>query len=296
MSQYIINLEKSLGVAIFNRSSYPVSLTKAGEIFVEAATKMRDIEDQLFLKINDLSNSLQGNICVGTSQFITTHIMPYVLMEFQSNYPMVNVTLLEALGNEREKAAMQGNIDLFFSNSRSLSDTLEYVNVMDERILVALPPSHRLNSPLAATEQAEETIPNLERHAYNIYTDSTLHDFPEIGVDAMKNEPFIMLQPYLSFGKVCHEICNKHGFTPNVVLYTRSLDAIRSMVYSGLGCGFLPESMVRFSAYTNHPIYYRINETRSLYLVYRKDRYLSKAASEFVSITKKVLSGVINNN
>lgn len=293
LSQSIISLEKSLGITIFNRSTSPITLTKAGELYVDAARKIQNIDDQFMQQINDLSHSLQGNVLVGTSQLFTIHIMPHILSKLFTDYPNINITLFELLGDEREKAALSGKLDLFFSYSISERDALEQVPVMNERILLALPPKHPLNDPKAVSAQKVKAEGLPSQPLYTLYNSVDSDDFPFFDVSLLKDEPFIMLPPYLSLGGITESLCQMNGFTPNVVLRTRSLDAMRSMVYAGLGCGFLPESIVRFGAFFNHPIYYQIGKSRALYLVYRKDRYLSRAASTFIDITREVIAATM---
>ena len=47
LSSILSNLEKELGVTLFNRSTSPLSLTYAGEKYVETANKILSLENNL---------------------------------------------------------------------------------------------------------------------------------------------------------------------------------------------------------------------------------------------------------
>lgn len=47
LSKYLKKLESELGIEIFDRSTNPISLTDAGERYVEAARRIIDTDNQL---------------------------------------------------------------------------------------------------------------------------------------------------------------------------------------------------------------------------------------------------------
>lgn len=59
LSQMIKLIEKDLGAEIFNRKTVPISLTPAGEKYVEAALQMEAIRRSLYQEIRDLTHSAQ---------------------------------------------------------------------------------------------------------------------------------------------------------------------------------------------------------------------------------------------
>jgi DNA-binding transcriptional LysR family regulator len=69
------------------------------------------------------------------------------------------------------------------------------------------------------------------------------------------------------------------------------------MAICGLGNAFIPESLVRYGSSCKHPTYYQIDQffpSRDLYIAYRKDRYYSKAISEFINTVRDVLQAPAN--
>ena len=86
LSQFIKNLEKELRVPIFDRSTSPIRLTPAGEAFVNAARKIKAIEDELNQQIADLTNLNTGDLRIGTSPFRASCLLPKSIAKFQELY------------------------------------------------------------------------------------------------------------------------------------------------------------------------------------------------------------------
>jgi DNA-binding transcriptional LysR family regulator len=292
LSGYIINLEKQLGVTLFDRAASPLRLTHAGELYVKTATKILDLSNRLHQELSDLDDTPHGHITVGSSQSMTTYIMPHILIAFKKRFPKIEVSLVEALGYEREEATLKGKIDFFFTTSPIKNEHLQYSIVMSERILLALPPSHRHNHPDAQKRQNDLLLPNLQRRSYPHDPLPPEEDFPLISLEVLQQDSFVMLLPDLSLHKLALDLCKTCGFTPKIFLESRSIDAVRSMAIWGLGNAFIPESIVRYGNFNLHPTYYQIDQlfpARDLYIAYRKDSYYSKAMLEFSNTVLNVL-------
>jgi DNA-binding transcriptional LysR family regulator len=292
LSESIINLEKQLGVTLFDRASTPVRLTYAGEVYIKTATQIQELCIRLQRELSDLGDTPRGHLIVGTSQFVTTYIMPHILLAFREQYPDIEVSLVEALGDEREEYTLKGEIDLFFTTSPVKNERLHYDSVMEERILLALPPIHPFNPPEALERQERVILTGLRSLPYP-YTDLPAEaDFPLIELSQLQTEPFVMLRSDLSLHKLGLRLCKLSGFTPHIRLESRSIDATRAMAIAGLGCAFIPESIVRFSSFFSHPVYYLMAgllPVRDLNIACRKDRYHSKAMMAFINTVRAIL-------
>ena len=296
LSESIINLERSLGVILFDRSSYPVRLTPAGELYVKTASQIIDLGKSLQRELGDIGERPQGRLSVGSSQFVTTYIMAHILTSLREKFPKIQVSLVENLGKEREEATLKGTIDLFFTTSLERSEQLEYVTAMHERILLALPPMHPLNLPDARARQEQIILPAIKARRYPLESMPEEQDFPHIDLGSLRDDNFVMLRSSLTLHKLALKMCRECGFTPNILLESQSIDATRSMAIAGLGCSFIPETLIRYSDYFRHPIYYQIHPflpVRTLEIAFRKNRYRSRAMQEFIKTTHEVLSAPV---
>ena len=78
LSQIIKSAEANLGAPIFNRSSDPISLTPAGQLYVEAAKQITTISTNLSKQIEELSKEEFGQLRLGISVQRGMEILPYV--------------------------------------------------------------------------------------------------------------------------------------------------------------------------------------------------------------------------
>ena len=89
LSQQIRQIEQQLGQPIFERSTTPVSLTPAGQIYVQSARRFLQIEAQMNESLAALSGRQTGLLRLGLPMQRADELLPQVLPEFQSAYPDV---------------------------------------------------------------------------------------------------------------------------------------------------------------------------------------------------------------
>lgn len=68
LSIYITNLEKNLGIPLFDRSGKKFTLTYAGEQYVEKAKKMLELEREFCEDIEKITRETAGRIRLGISR------------------------------------------------------------------------------------------------------------------------------------------------------------------------------------------------------------------------------------
>ena len=293
LSQYIINLEKELGVTLFDRRTSPLQLTDAGRIYVRYANQILDCYKQMERDIRDLSNTAPSHITIGAPPYFTMYFMAPIISEFKRKWTNISISLKELPNEQRQQAAIKGEIDLFFT-TRPIDDArIEYRHILTEHILLALPPTHRLVSPEAPQYQEEVAIPALRLRDYREAALQFENDFPSISLSEMRDDSFVMPRSEGTLRQSVIKLCSQLGFEPKIVLETKSIDITCAMVLEGIGIAFVPETAIRFTNLEKHPIYYRIKEnslTRNLYTGYGKARHhLSWIRDEFINVSVSVL-------
>ena len=108
LSQQIRQIEQQLGAPIFERGTTPVSLTPAGQIYVQAARRFLQIETQMNESIAALSGHTAGLLRLGLPQQRADELLPQVLAEFQSVYPEVCVQAVSLPNDELERKLREG--------------------------------------------------------------------------------------------------------------------------------------------------------------------------------------------
>jgi len=296
LSQYILNLEKQLGATLFDRKTSPLQLTDAGRIYVKYATQILDCYKKIEQEIRGLSYTTSGHISIGASTYVAQHLLPPVISEFKKKFTNVSISVKEMLHEHRQQAALKGETDFFFT-FRPIKDTrIEYLHILPERILLALPPTHRLVNPETLQYQEEIAIPALRLRDYHEATLPFENDFPSSSLYELRDDAFVVTRSEGQLRNLAMELFNQLGFEPKIVLESKGIDVACAMALKGVGITFIPETTPRFVNFKRHPIYYRIQEydnIRYFCVGYNKARQLSLLRDEFVNTTVRILKSPV---
>ena len=101
-------VEKQLGAPIFNRNADPISLTYAGQKYMDAARQVLAINRNLAREIEELNQEEQGTIRLGIPVQRAMQLLPYVLPKFKTRYPYVDIDLQEHGSAVTETLLLEG--------------------------------------------------------------------------------------------------------------------------------------------------------------------------------------------
>ena len=136
LSQMIKLVENTLGTPIFNRSTDPITLTYAGEKYIEAAKKILTINDNLIKEIEEINHEEHGTIKLGIPVQRAMQVMPYVLPRFYAKYPHVKVDVRESGSANTEAAVLDGNVDLACLTTYPKHEELNYILIEEEELVL----------------------------------------------------------------------------------------------------------------------------------------------------------------
>src|SRR5262245_49877294 len=88
ISKHIRQLEEDYKTSLFERRGNTISLTRAGEILLEALLKARALEKQLDFDVSTLRDPLlaKGELKLGASTTVALYIIPHVLSAFHQKH------------------------------------------------------------------------------------------------------------------------------------------------------------------------------------------------------------------
>ncbi|MCD1260293.1 LysR family transcriptional regulator [Paenibacillus athensensis] len=265
LSQQLSKLEKEIGVLLFQRSTNSVELTHAGSLFVEKAQSILDMVEQLKKEMEDISQMKKGRLVVGSMPITGSTILPFVVPAFQAAYPEIEISLVEETSANLERLTSSGQTDVSLLSLPLFEDSLVYETLLEEEIVLAVPPAH----PLA--------------------TRTSPVDLAELG-----HERFIALKKGQGFRKLTLELCQQAGITPEIVFESSNMETVQSLVAAGMGIAFVPYLISRRSFSELAPVHVPLQgrPVRKLVIASRRGRYISKAAEAFISTMKRVVSEI----
>jgi DNA-binding transcriptional LysR family regulator len=94
LSQQIQQLEKEIGIQLFNRTRRTVQLTDAGKVFQKEAYSILESLERGISKARLTHRGETGWLSVGFIGSSTYVVLPAILREFRQNYPDVDLVVL----------------------------------------------------------------------------------------------------------------------------------------------------------------------------------------------------------
>jgi DNA-binding transcriptional LysR family regulator len=263
VSQQLAALERVVGMRLVDRGTgpRPVALTEAGTLLLRQAHR---VLDQLACAQDEL-RSLQagtiGSIRIGTFQSAGARLLPRVLAAYRATWPEIVIHLHnEVADDELGNLLRTGSLDVAFIEQGSLGQGLEHIELLVDRFVALVPPSHRLASRKIVS----------------------LHDFD--GEDIVDGET----RDNCTLRAV--NALRDAGVSTNVVFRTDDNTTRQRLVDAGLGCAVLPELTVEPSL-ASGAIVIALKETveRRICLAWPTDRTPSKALTTFIESAKREL-------
>lgn len=261
ISKTIKNMEDEWGVTLFHRQGKRIELTDAGRIMYQQAQQMVEAFRRVSDELEDLMNLKRGHLRIGLPPMIGSSFFPEVIGQFHDKYPQITIQLIEDGAKKVEADVESGETDIGVAVLPVNEEVFHYYSFVKENLRLLLHPSHRLagRDSVSLAELAEEPFVLFRE-------DFTLHD------------------------RIIRE-CVGAGFEPRIVYESSQWDLISGMVAANLGIALLPETICREIDASRVTILALDNPSIpwQLGMVWRKDRYLSFAAREWISFTRSLL-------
>lgn len=255
LSQCVQNVERELGTKIFDRSTTPLKITYAGEVFIKWARKTLNSTEEINRKIADISGLKNIKLSIGISPYRSTCILPPVITEFKKLYPQCYIVVEEHPTTILHSMMDEGKIDILIDTPHH--NTIDYTSIplIKENILLDVPKD------------------------WNIKGD-------EVELSEFADKPFVMLANEQLLGRVSRDLCLKNGFEPKISLECHTVETAHAFVAEGLGVSFVPELFVKYwnKKDTN---YYKIKNckpVREFCVVYDNRKYLPLAVQDFIKV------------
>lgn len=267
LSLYIKKIEDEIGAELFDRKSHPIKLTYAGEVYLHTEEQIAALKKNRLQLLDEISSLNRGRIIIGSSYFRSSFLLSFILPEFQKRYPGIDLKLEEGTTEELEEMAYSGLVDFSILLLPFQHTDLEYEELFDEKIVLALSNRH----PLA------------QNYPVNI-RDSR---YPVLSFTQLKNEPFIVMKPGQHIRSSFFSLCSQLKLPPNIILETANMPTAQILAAAGIGATIIPDTLAKFNRLEPQPAYFYLKECtqlRHVVVAHSKAQKLSKAARVFIDI------------
>lgn len=140
VTKHIHELERQVGIALFERIGNKIQLTVAGKILYHHAIEIFQQYRSLTFDIQQLKEEHAGELNLGASSTIAHYVLPRYMAKFYTGHPNVQLTLLNGNTSQVENALINKDIQLGVVEGNLKNPSIKYSPFMqDEIILVANP-------------------------------------------------------------------------------------------------------------------------------------------------------------
>ena len=149
LSLAVQRVEAELGCQIFDRNSHPVSLTPAGEIYMEHINSVRELEQSMQHKLDGISRAKDTVLRLGGTPMHTACLMPRVIARYNEIFPAISITMVSGFPHEQLRMLANNEIDMAISTEGSdKNDRFFRIPAFRVHYLMAVPPEMPVNGSL----------------------------------------------------------------------------------------------------------------------------------------------------
>jgi LysR family transcriptional regulator, low CO2-responsive transcriptional regulator len=259
LSEHMRELEEELGVRLFVRHPRSVSLTEAGRVFGDYATRVIATLAAGRQALAELDGLQRGSLVIGASTTPGTYVLPMLIARFRGAHPGITVALRIANSRIVEERVRDGEVDVAVIGGHMLGPGERCVaaGIVDELQLIA-----GLKHPIGAT----------------------------ISRAKLAREPLLIREEGSATRQLMERALREAGITARPTMELDHTETIKRAVIAGLGIAFVSryaiEDEVRAKRLRVVTVY-KLKIRRHFHVIHDERRPLSASARAFVGFLEK---------
>ena len=259
ISTQVRMLEEELGTRLFDRIGKKVYLTQAGNVLLDYAERLLSLHDEAKLAVTEVNATPKGKILIGANESTCLYVLPQIFALFKKKYPDVQISIYRNFSRKVLDKVRGNQLDFGIVTLPVPDRELNILPIAEDELWLITSPGH----PLAA-----QSSPNLE----------DVVSYPFIFHTAGTTRERLRKQ----FGSWWDRL--------HISMELASIETIKKFVSIGMGVSIVPRSYAeeesRRGTLCLLPLN-NLNLIRKLGLIYRKNRYLSRACIVFLEVVEE---------
>lgn len=186
LSLLIRDLEKNMGVRLFDRTTRSTVLSHAGSEFYPLARQVLDDLSRALESTQDLEQKKRGTVRVACTPLYAATTLPEMIQRYRRKYPAIAVYVLDSLNQQATARVISGEADLGVAPQRQTPPELTQQSLMRDRMRLVCRHDH----PLAARDRMT-WAQALQYPFVSLTPDFTYR----LQADLLKHSPSLALNP-----------------------------------------------------------------------------------------------------
>lgn len=227
LSVAVRKLEEELGVILFERGTHDVRITPVGQQIVTQAQKVLEEAGAIKNIAEGGRQQLHGVLRLGAIYTIGPYLFPRLIPQLQTLAPDMPLVVQEDFTDNFRQKLRQGEVDVVILSLPFNETGILTLSLYDEPFVLLMPANHALSQQEVINREAltkEQVLILGEGHCFR---DQVLQACPH-----------------------CLQAPTAEGLPSLATMAGSSLETIRHMVASGIGCTILPITATNAGLYT----------------------------------------------
>jgi DNA-binding transcriptional LysR family regulator len=260
VSQQISSLERVFKSLLIERSKKRFRLTREGQVLYDYSKQIIATYEALGSKLQEIKDIISGTIRVATIYSIGLHDLPPYLKRFLKAYPTVNVHVEYRRANQVYEDVMGNVVDLGLVAYPTRDNKLEIYPLRKDPLVLVCHPQH----PLAKQKR--------------------------IKMKTLSGQKFIGFQPDIPTRKALDKILKENNVDVQHVMEFDNIETVKRAVEIDAGVAIVPQTTVVQEVAKQTLAQVELDDGdffRPLAAIYKKNKVLSPAMKQFLSILKE---------
>jgi len=260
VSQQISSLERMFKSLLIERSKKRFRLTREGQVLYDYSKQIIATYEALGSKLQEIKDIISGTIRVATIYSIGLHDLPPYLKRFLKAYPTVNVHVEYRRANQVYEDVMGNVVDLGLVAYPTRDNKLEIYPLRKDPLVLVCHPQH----PLAKQKR--------------------------IKMKTLSGQKFIGFQPDIPTRKALDKILKENNVDVQHVMEFDNIETVKRAVEIDAGVAIVPQTTVVQEVAKQTLAQVELDDGdffRPLAAIYKKNKVLSPAMKQFLSILKE---------
>ena len=248
VTKQVQQLEATYGIKFLNRFGKKMVLTDAGEVLYDFADKIFQIESQAEESLRDFQQRKSGRLRIHASESFGAYYLPFIINIFKKKYPNIHISLNIFPNQEVIENTIKLENDLGFISYLFEHKKLIIQDVLEDRLVLIVPPSH----PFARMKLLDP--------------------------QKMDGQPIIMHEKGSATRDIVDSFIGRNNLSVFIALELSNNEAIKRAVEEGVGISLISEHVVSEEVKRRKLKSIPLADPtmkRKFYLIHHKDKYLS---------------------
>jgi len=260
VSQQISSLERTFKSLLIERSKKKFRLTREGQVLYDYCKQIIGTYDALHSRLQEIKDIISGTIRVATIYSVGLHDLPPYLKKFLKAYPTVTVHVEYRRPNQVYEDVLGNVVDLGLVAYPNRDSKLEIVPLRKDPLVLICHPQH----PFAKQKG--------------------------IKLKSLSGQKFIGFQPDIPTRKALDKILKENNVEVQHVMEFDNIETVKRAVEIDAGVAIVPQGTVVQEVAKQTLAQVDLDEGdfyRPLAAIYKKNKVLSPAMKQFLSILKE---------